>query len=108
MHVLDHGGNLVDACMLCALAACLAFRRPEVVVGGGPTGTGVCVYVSVFGCMNVGVCVCVFMCVCASGCINACVGLGAGKVVACVGVRVGVNVWTGLCVCVLVCVRVYV
>eukprot|EP00983_Pelagomonas_calceolata_P089369 1157305-Pelagomonas_calceolata.AAC.10 len=40
MHVLDHGGNLVDACMLCALAACLAFRRPEVVVGGGPTGTG--------------------------------------------------------------------
>ncbi len=40
MHVLDHGGNLVDACMLCALAACLAFRRPEVLVGGGPSGTG--------------------------------------------------------------------
>ncbi|KAF5842080.1 ribosomal protein S5 domain 2-type protein [Dunaliella salina] len=43
MHVLDHGGNLVDACMLCALAACLAFRRPEVVVGGGPTGTDIVV-----------------------------------------------------------------
>lgn len=41
MHVLDHGGNLVDACMLSALAACMAFRRPEVVVGGGPTGTDI-------------------------------------------------------------------
>lgn len=32
--VLDHGGNLTDACALAALAALLAFRRPEVSVGG--------------------------------------------------------------------------
>ncbi|KAG2500081.1 hypothetical protein HYH03_002358 [Edaphochlamys debaryana] len=33
-HVLDHGGNLVDACVAAALAALMAFRRPEVEVGG--------------------------------------------------------------------------
>ncbi|GAX79778.1 hypothetical protein CEUSTIGMA_g7218.t1 [Chlamydomonas eustigma] len=33
-HVLDHGGNLVDACCLAALAALMAFRKPEVTVGG--------------------------------------------------------------------------
>lgn len=32
--VLDHGGNLVDACSLAALAALLAFRRPDVSIGG--------------------------------------------------------------------------
>lgn len=36
VHVLDNGGNLADACMLCTLAALMAFRRPdtEVVAGG--------------------------------------------------------------------------
>ena len=34
LHVLDHDGNLVDACALSALAALLAFRRPAVEVGG--------------------------------------------------------------------------
>lgn len=38
--VLDHGGNLVDACVLSAVAALRHFRKPEVDVednGGGPT-----------------------------------------------------------------------
>lgn len=29
-HVLDHGGNLIDACVLSALGALMAFRKPEV------------------------------------------------------------------------------
>ncbi|GFR41126.1 hypothetical protein Agub_g1774 [Astrephomene gubernaculifera] len=33
-HVLDSGGNLLDACCLAALAALLAFRKPEVELGG--------------------------------------------------------------------------
>eukprot|EP00198_Chlamydomonas_reinhardtii_P014113 XP_001703450.1 3'-5' exoribonuclease PH component of the exosome [Chlamydomonas reinhardtii] len=33
-HVLDHGGNLLDCCFLAALAALMAFRKPEVEVGG--------------------------------------------------------------------------
>lgn len=32
-HVLDHGGNLIDACFLSALAALMAFRKPEVRCG---------------------------------------------------------------------------
>jgi exosome complex RNA-binding protein Rrp42 (RNase PH superfamily) len=32
VHVLDHGGNLVDACSLSALASLMAFRRPDVSV----------------------------------------------------------------------------
>lgn len=38
--VLDHGGNLVDACVLSAIAALRHFRKPEVEVdenGGGPS-----------------------------------------------------------------------
>jgi exosome complex component RRP45 len=37
--VLDHGGNLVDACVLSAVAALRHFRKPEVEVeeNGGPT-----------------------------------------------------------------------
>jgi exosome complex RNA-binding protein Rrp42 (RNase PH superfamily) len=42
-HVLDHGGNLVDACCLSALAALMAFRKPEVTVGGA-SGTEVIVH----------------------------------------------------------------
>ncbi|KAI3429482.1 hypothetical protein D9Q98_005573 [Chlorella vulgaris] len=34
VHVLDHQGALVDACGLAALAALMAFRRPNVTVGG--------------------------------------------------------------------------
>jgi exosome complex RNA-binding protein Rrp42 (RNase PH superfamily) len=34
VHVLDHCGNLADACVLSALAGLLAFRRPDVTVGG--------------------------------------------------------------------------
>lgn len=34
-HVLDHGGNLLDCCFLAALAALMAFRKPEVEVGAG-------------------------------------------------------------------------
>ncbi|KAL4856888.1 Exosome complex component RRP45B [Chlorella vulgaris] len=34
VHVLDHQGALVDACGLAALAALMAFRRPDVTVGG--------------------------------------------------------------------------
>lgn len=33
VHVLDHGGNLVDGCVLAALGALMAFRRPEVRLG---------------------------------------------------------------------------
>lgn len=42
-HVLDHGGNLVDACCLSALAALMAFRKPEVTVGGA-SGTELIVH----------------------------------------------------------------
>jgi hypothetical protein len=38
VHVLDHAGNLVDACGLASLAALMAFRRPDVTVGGGDDG----------------------------------------------------------------------
>ncbi|GJP86246.1 hypothetical protein CLOP_g16291 [Closterium sp. NIES-67] len=34
VRVMDNDGNLVDACCLAAVAALLAFRRPEVTVGG--------------------------------------------------------------------------
>eukprot|EP00897_Mesotaenium_endlicherianum_P003395 jgi/Mesen1/3083/ME000183S02134 len=34
IHILDNGGNLVDAANLAALAALLSFRRPECSVGG--------------------------------------------------------------------------
>lgn len=32
VHVLDSGGNLIDACCLAALAALLGFRKPQVEV----------------------------------------------------------------------------
>ena len=41
MHILDHNGNLADAASLSALAALLAFRRPEVTLEAGETGMGV-------------------------------------------------------------------
>lgn len=34
LHILDNGGNLVDAANIAALAALLTFRRPECTVGG--------------------------------------------------------------------------
>ncbi|XXG50761.1 hypothetical protein AAC387_Pa02g4698 [Persea americana] len=34
LHILDNGGNLVDAANVAALAALLTFRRPECTVGG--------------------------------------------------------------------------
>ncbi|CAG9464269.1 unnamed protein product [Pedinophyceae sp. YPF-701] len=34
IRVLDHNGNLVDVCILSALAALRCFRRPEVTLGG--------------------------------------------------------------------------
>ncbi|KAH9312287.1 hypothetical protein KI387_027322 [Taxus chinensis] len=34
LHILDNGGNLVDAASVAALAALLSFRRPECSVGG--------------------------------------------------------------------------
>ena len=42
VHILDHNGNLADAASLSALAALLAFRRPEVTLeaGGGGVGEG--------------------------------------------------------------------
>lgn len=49
LHVLDHDGNLTDACVLAAMAALQHFRRPEVSVsmdgeellmGGGGSGGG--------------------------------------------------------------------
>lgn len=42
--VLDHDGNLVGAAGLAALAALLAFRRPDVSLGGGDTGQAVTVH----------------------------------------------------------------
>ncbi|KAL4427701.1 hypothetical protein ABPG75_001790 [Micractinium tetrahymenae] len=44
IHVLDHQGNLVDACALVALAALMAFRRPDVTVGGGDDSQAVTVH----------------------------------------------------------------
>lgn len=40
MHILDHNGNLADAASLSALAALLAFRRPEVTLEAGVSGGG--------------------------------------------------------------------
>ncbi|KDP43305.1 hypothetical protein JCGZ_24226 [Jatropha curcas] len=34
LHILDNGGNLVDAANIAALAALLTFRRPECTLGG--------------------------------------------------------------------------
>lgn len=42
VHVVDHGGNLVDCVSLAAIAALLHYRRPEVAVsssGGGSSGS---------------------------------------------------------------------
>ena len=44
LHVLDHQGNLTDACGLAALAVLMAFRRPDVTVGGGDDGQAVTVH----------------------------------------------------------------
>ncbi|GIL92483.1 hypothetical protein Vretimale_19344 [Volvox reticuliferus] len=41
--VLDHGGNVLDAAFLSALAALMAFRKPEVEVGG-ESGTEIVVH----------------------------------------------------------------
>ena len=41
VHILDHNGNLADAASLSALAALLAFRRPEVTLEAGGGGGGV-------------------------------------------------------------------
>ena len=38
VHVLDHAGNVVDAALLAALAALLAFRRPDASVAPGADG----------------------------------------------------------------------
>ena len=38
VHILDHNGNLADAASLSALAALLAFRRPEVTLEAGESG----------------------------------------------------------------------
>lgn len=43
VHVVDHGGNLVDAASLAAIAALMHYRRPEVAVKEGTNG-GVTVY----------------------------------------------------------------
>ncbi|DBA86667.1 TPA: hypothetical protein ACH3X1_005128 [Trebouxia sp. C0004] len=40
VHILDHNGNLADAASLSALAALLAFRRPEVTLEAGEVGEG--------------------------------------------------------------------
>ncbi|KAF4316456.1 hypothetical protein BBO99_00008681 [Phytophthora kernoviae] len=40
VHVVDHGGNLVDAASLAAIAALMHYRRPEVAVKEGTTGNG--------------------------------------------------------------------
>lgn len=34
MHVLDHGGNLIDALSIATVAALLHFRRPDVTITG--------------------------------------------------------------------------
>lgn len=39
-HILDNNGNLADAVSLSALAALLAFRRPEVTLEPGAEGEG--------------------------------------------------------------------
>ncbi len=40
VHILDHNGNLADAASPSALAALLAFRRPEVTLEAGGGGVG--------------------------------------------------------------------
>ncbi|CAM6021921.1 unnamed protein product [Sphagnum balticum] len=43
IHILDNGGNLIDAANLAALAALLSFRRPECTLGG-PDGQDIIVH----------------------------------------------------------------
>ncbi|CEG44977.1 polymyositis scleroderma autoantigen 1 [Plasmopara halstedii] len=40
VHVVDHGGNLVDAASLAAIAALMHYRRPEVAVKQDASGNG--------------------------------------------------------------------
>ncbi|KAG2761952.1 hypothetical protein PC129_g15666 [Phytophthora cactorum] len=47
VHVVDHGGNLVDAASLAAIAALMHYRRPEVAVKEGTSGNGVVTVYSV-------------------------------------------------------------
>ncbi|MEW5303070.1 MAG: hypothetical protein WDW36_005798 [Sanguina aurantia] len=44
VRILDHCGNLVDAACLSALAALLAFRKPQVSIDGGASGCDVVVH----------------------------------------------------------------
>ena len=39
--ILDHAGNLTDACLLSAVAALMVFRRPEVEVDTSNSGSGI-------------------------------------------------------------------
>ena len=39
VRVLDHAGNMLDAVFLSALAALMAFRRPEVSIQAAPDAT---------------------------------------------------------------------
>eukprot|EP00873_Tetraselmis_striata_P022747 jgi/Tetstr1/443011/TSEL_031071.t1 len=43
IHVLDHDGNLMDACSLAALSALTVYRRPDVTIGGA-TGKEITVH----------------------------------------------------------------
>ncbi|MEW5309501.1 MAG: hypothetical protein WDW38_001387 [Sanguina aurantia] len=44
VRILDHCGNLVDAACLSALAALLAFRKPQVSINGGASGCEVVIH----------------------------------------------------------------
>lgn len=44
VRILDHCGNLVDAACLSALAALLAFRKPQVSIDGGASGCEVVIH----------------------------------------------------------------
>ncbi|XP_062008039.1 exosome complex component RRP45A-like [Rosa rugosa] len=43
LHILDNGGNLIDAANIAALAGILTFRRPECSLGG-ENGQGVIIH----------------------------------------------------------------
>jgi hypothetical protein len=55
VHVLDHQGALVDACGLAALAALMAFRRPDVTVGGddGQVLASLCMWIGLLSAAGV-------------------------------------------------------
>jgi hypothetical protein len=77
VHVLDAGGNLIDAACLAALAALLVFRKPQVEVdqSSGEGEAQITVYSpDVSARSAAGACTVCVLCVCVCVCVCVCLG----------------------------------